>query len=50
MDAIEAIITRRRIREYTDQKVDKKTLNGLCQAGLTAPSATNKRPYFGGRT
>ncbi len=38
MDAIEAILSRRSIRDYTKDLISKETVNELLQAAMSAPS------------
>ena len=45
MDAIEAILTRRSVRRYTDQPVSKETVKSLLEAAMNAPSAGNQQPW-----
>ena len=45
MDTYEAILTRRRIRKYTDQKIEGPVIDKLVRAGMYAPSAMNYRPW-----
>ena len=45
MDALEAILTRRSIRAYTDQPVARETVNELLEAAQAAPSASNQQPW-----
>ena len=45
MDAIEAILTRRSVRRYTDEHVNDEVVNTLLQAGMQAPSANNLQPW-----
>jgi CO dehydrogenase/acetyl-CoA synthase beta subunit/nitroreductase len=45
MDAIKAILSRRSIRKYTSKVISKKLLTELLKAGMSAPSAGNKRPW-----
>ena len=45
MDLIKAIYQRRSVRNYTRQKVDKKTIDSLLQAAVQAPSAMNSQPW-----
>lgn len=45
MELMEAINSRRSIRNYTEQKVDKVIINELLQAAVQAPSATNSQPW-----
>lgn len=45
MDAMNAILTRRSIRRYTDKPVSDGTIKELLKAGMAAPSANNKQPW-----
>jgi nitroreductase len=45
METIEAILTRRSIRHYTDQPIAKETIDILLTAAMYAPSASNKQPW-----
>ncbi len=45
MDAMEAIFTRRSIRKYTKQPVSDEVLKELLEAGMYAPSASNRQPW-----
>ncbi|MGA9049351.1 MAG: nitroreductase family protein [Dehalococcoidia bacterium] len=45
MDAIEAIMTRRSIRKYTEQPVADEVVERLLRAGMAAPSAANEQPW-----
>jgi nitroreductase len=45
MDAIEAIMTRRSIRKYTDQKIPDEAITQLLKAAMAAPSAHNRQPW-----
>ena len=45
MDLMEAIYSRRSIRSYTDQQVEKSTVKALIQAAVQAPSALNQQPW-----
>jgi nitroreductase len=45
MDAIEAILTRRSVRKYTDKAVSDETVRQLLQAAMSAPSAGNEQPW-----
>jgi nitroreductase len=45
MDAIEAILSRRSIRKYTDQKISAKLVRELLRAAMSAPSANNSQPW-----
>ncbi len=44
MDCIEAIMTRRSIRKYQDQKIHQEDLTIILEAGRWAPSAGNYQP------
>jgi len=45
MDAIEAVMTRRSIRKYTDRPVADETITLLLRAAMAAPSAGNQQPW-----
>jgi nitroreductase len=45
MEAMEAILTRRSIRRYTDKKVSDEIVKELLEAGMSAPSAGNEQPW-----
>jgi nitroreductase len=45
MQLKDVIYGRRSIRDYTDQPVDKVTVNALIQAAIQAPSAINQQPW-----
>ena len=45
MDALEAILSRRSIRRYTDQPVSAEQIDTLLQAAMAAPSANNEQPW-----
>jgi nitroreductase len=42
---LEAIFSRRSIRKFTDQKIERDTITLLLQAGMAAPSASNSQPW-----
>ena len=42
---LDYILARRSIRKYTDAPVPRETLVLLLQAGMAAPSASNRRPW-----
>lgn len=44
-DILEHIFSRRSIRKYTDQTVSREDILRLLQAGMAAPSATNRQPW-----
>lgn len=43
MEALEAMLTRKSIKSYKPDMVDKETLDKIIQAGLNAPSGLNKQ-------
>ena len=45
MDVIEAIYRRRSVRAYTDQPVEKVTVEALIKAAIHAPSSMNEQPW-----
>lgn len=45
MDALEAIMTRRSIRQFTDELVTAEEIGTLLRAAMAAPSASNERPW-----
>ncbi len=45
MDLLEAIFTRRSIRQYTDEPVDRDQLLEIIKAGTWAPSGLNNQPW-----
>jgi nitroreductase len=45
MDALEAILTRRSVRRYTDEQIDDETTQKLLEAAMNAPSAANEQPW-----
>ena len=44
MELMEAIYNRRSVRFYTEETVDKDTIEKLIKAGIQAPSAMNVQP------
>lgn len=42
---LQIIFARRSIRQYTDQAVGEADLNSLLEAGMAAPSASNRKPW-----
>ena len=46
MDLKEAIYTRRAVREFTAEPVDRKTIRQLIDAAVQAPSAVNAQPWY----
>ena len=45
MDVLEAIFTRRSIREFTNEDVSEADLETLLRAAMAAPSAHNRQPW-----
>ena len=45
MDAMEAILTRRSVRTYTDAPVPEDVTKALLEAAMSAPSAGNQQPW-----
>ena len=45
MDAIEAIMTRRSVRQFTGEMVTDEQLDIMLRAAMNAPSAGNERPW-----
>ena len=45
MEALEAILTRRSIRRYTDKPIEKETMETLIKAAMTAPTTINNRDW-----
>ncbi len=45
MEALDAILSRRSVRRYTDKLVPPETVRILLEAGMAAPSANNKQPW-----
>ena len=45
MDAMDAILSRRSIRQYTAQPVSQEVLDALLKAAMSAPSAGNEQPW-----
>ena len=45
MDILEAIMTRRSIRKFTDEQVSDADLTTILKAGFQAPSAHNLQPW-----
>lgn len=45
MDAYETILTRRSIRDYTEQPVTEPLITDLLKAAMAAPSAGNRQPW-----
>jgi nitroreductase len=45
MDAMEAILTRRSVREYSDEPVSEAVVGQILRAAMQAPSAGNQQPW-----
>lgn len=45
MDAIEALLTRRAVREFTPEPVTEEQLHTILNAAMHAPSACNQQPW-----
>lgn len=45
MDAMEAILSRRSIRKYTNEDVSDEIVKELLEAAMSAPSAGNEQPW-----
>jgi len=45
MDAMDAILSRRSIRKYTEQAVSDEMIKELLDAAMSAPSAGNQQPW-----
>jgi len=46
MEAIEALMGRRSIRKYTDEKIPEETVSTLLKAAMNAPSGGNLQPWY----
>lgn len=44
-DRLSTIFSRRSIRAYTDEPVSEADIQALLQAGMAAPSASNRKPW-----
>ena len=44
-ESIQTIFSRRSIRKYTQEPVSEKDLQTLLEAGMAAPSASNRKPW-----
>ncbi|MBM7625081.1 nitroreductase family protein [Sporohalobacter salinus] len=42
---MEAILSRRSVREYTSEDIAEETINQLLKAAMSAPSAGNEKPW-----
>jgi len=45
MDTLEAIFSRRSVRNFTNDPVSDDDLHDLLKAGMQAPSAKNEQPW-----
>jgi len=45
MDAMDAILSRRSIRKYTEEAVPDELMSQLLSAAMSAPSAANQQPW-----
>jgi nitroreductase len=45
METIEAIMTRRSVRKYSDKKVPDDVVQQILQAAMSSPSAGNEQPW-----
>ena len=45
MDALEVLFTRRSIRKYSNEPVTEEDLKTILEAGMNAPSASNRQPW-----
>ena len=45
MDAIEAIMTRKSVRNFSAQEINEETIDKLLKAAMAAPSGVNKQPW-----
>jgi len=45
MELFDAIYTRRSIRRYSDQPIEKEKVDKILRAAMYAPSAVNKQPW-----
>lgn len=46
MELHEAIYSRRAVRDYSSEPLDRRTLTGLIDAAIQAPSAVNEQPWI----
>lgn len=44
-DAMEVIMTRTSVREYTDQVVEKEKVDQILQAAMASPTGSNRQPW-----
>lgn len=45
MDALEAIMTRRSVRQFSDKPIGDKELDAILKAGMSGPSCVNSRDW-----
>ncbi|NOZ13200.1 MAG: nitroreductase family protein [Acidobacteria bacterium] len=45
METLQAILTRRSIRSFTDEPVSEEQIHRIIEAGMYAPSANNHQPW-----
>ena len=45
MELKEALLRRRSVRKFTDEKVSEEDINELLHAAMSGPSAVNKKPW-----
>lgn len=45
MQALQAILTRRSVRKYTDEPVTERNVQTMLRAAMSAPSAGNQQPW-----
>ena len=45
MDMLKAILHRRSVRIYTEERIPEEKLNAILYAGLSAASSKNRRPW-----
>jgi nitroreductase len=45
MEALKAILTRRSIRQYTDEPVSDQEIETITRAAMQSPSASNMQPW-----
>ena len=45
MDAIENILSRKSVREFSDKEISEQDLKTILTAGMSGPSAVNMRPF-----
>ena len=45
MDAIENILSRKSVREFSDKEISEQDLKTVLTAGMSGPSALNMRPF-----